>query len=200
MEPGLRVLYIAAGTVNDMITKKIFLTTIALSLAVHIAVLALVGFLGSSDGQDGEDVFTVTLERRPDGTAAKHGSEGGASAAAEKLRERAKGNRVDTVDLDSTDTKYYPYLLHVRESIDRQWSYPDDAFTRGETGTTVVEFSIEQEGSLATCRAIVSSGHESLDTESLRAVRSAAPFTPFSEEFGLVRLNIVAKFSYTLAE
>ncbi len=184
-----------------MTTKQIFLTTIAVSLAVHIVALALMGFLGGGGSTDAEDVFTVTFEKHPDRTAETQGSAGKAAPRLlADIRERTRGGSVDTVDLDNTDTRYYPYLLHVKESVDRQWSYPDDAFTRGDVGTTVVEFSIAQEGSLAACLAVVSSGHESLDTESLRAVRSAAPFSPFPKEFGLARLNIVAKFRYTLAE
>ncbi|MDO9515617.1 MAG: TonB family protein, partial [Syntrophales bacterium] len=73
-------------------------------------------------------------------------------------------------------------------------------FTRGEVGSNVIEFSIVREGNLAACRAVVSSGYESLDAESVRAVRAAAPFAPFSVEFGLAQLNIVANFRYTLAE
>jgi len=184
-----------------MTTKKIFLTAIGLSLAAHIVVLALSGFLGGDGNADGEDVFTVTLEKRPTGTdRTQNNQKRTAGNSLQDVRTSAKNDAVDTVDLDSTDSKYYPYLLHVKESIDEQWSYPDDSFTRGEMGTTVIEFSIAQEGSLAMCRAIVSSGYESLDSESLRAVREAAPFSPFSEEFGLARLNIVAKFRYTLAE
>jgi TonB family protein len=186
---------------NDMTTRKIFLTAVVLSLAAHIVVLALAGFLGE-DPADREDILAVTLERRPDTTTERqHADEVKTEPGPpEVVRERAGDDVADTVDLDNTDTKYYPYLLQVKESIDRQWSYPDGAFTRGEAGTTVVEFSIAQEGALAACRAVVSSGHESLDAESLRAVRSAAPFSPFSEQFGLARLNIVAKFRYTLAE
>jgi TonB family protein len=201
METGVKVPYIAFGIVNDMTTKKIFLITIALSLAAHVVVLALVGFLGNKGSTDAEDVFTVTFEKNPARTVEMQDSEEKAmTRLLEDIRERTRGGSVDTVDLDNTNTKYYPYLLQVKESIDRQWSYPEDAFTRGDVGTTVVEFSIAQGGSLEACRAVVSSGHTSLDTESLRAVRSAAPFSPFSEEFGLARLNIVAKFRYTLAE
>jgi TonB family protein len=86
------------------------------------------------------------------------------------------------VDLDNTETKYYPYLLQVKERIDREWSYPEDSFSRGEVGTTVVEFSIARAGGLATCRAIASTGHPSLDAESLRASRSAAPFAPLPKK------------------
>lgn len=185
-----------------MTGRTIFLTAIALSLAAHVVILALAGFLGGGIPPAAEDtVFTVSLKRSPGRTVERHDGEGRATPVRlEEIRERARGDRADTVDLDSTDTRYYPYLLQVKERIDRQWSYPDGAVARGEVGTTVVEFSIAQEGILAACRAVVSSGHESLDAESVRAVRSAAPFAPLSEQFGLARLNIVAKFRYTLAE
>jgi len=182
-----------------MDTKKFFITTIALSLAAHIVVLALVGFLAHTGDTDTEEVYTVTFEKHPDRTAAAQ-EEQEPKALLENIRSRARGGSVDTVDLDNTETKYYPYLLQVKERIDRQWSYPEDSFTRGEVGTTVVEFSIAREGNLAACRAVASSGHPSLDAESLRAIQSAAPFAPLSEEFGLARLNIVAKFRYTLAD
>jgi len=185
-----------------MITRKMLLAAVALSLAAHIVVLALAGLRGGGGGTDaGENLLTVTLERRLGGIAAKAGEgERTAPDPLEEVRERARGALVDTVDLDRADTKYYPYLLRVKERIDRRWRYPGDAFTRGEEGTTVIEFSIEQEGSLADCRAVISSGSEALDAESLRAVRSAAPFEPLSEQFGLARLTVVAKFRYALGE
>ncbi|MBW2674329.1 MAG: energy transducer TonB [Deltaproteobacteria bacterium] len=193
--------YITVRVVNNMTTKKIFVTAVALSLAAHIVVLALASLPGDSAPEDGKNVFTVSLKRSLSRTVERHDrADKPESGPLEEIRERARGNAVDTVDLDRTDTKYYPYLLQVKERIDRQWSYPDGAFSRGEVGTTVVEFSIATGGALAACRAVVSSGHASLDAESLRAVRSAAPFAPFSEKFGLERLNIVARFRYTLAE
>ena len=183
-----------------MATKKIFIMTIALSLAAHIVALGLVGFLAHTGDTDTEEGYTVTFEKHPERTAAAREEEQEPKARLEDTRSRARGGSVDTVDLDNTETRYYPYLLQVKERIDREWSYPEDSFSRGEVGTTVVEFSIAREGGLAACRAIASSGHPSLDAESLRAIRSAAPFAPLSEEFGLARLNIVAKFRYTLAD
>ena len=184
-----------------MTTQKIFLVTVALSLLAHVVVLALAGFLVGSGGGTTEDAFTVTLEKRPDRTIETQLDENReATGRLENIRSRVRGDAVDTVDLDSTDTKYYPYLVHIKERIDRQWQYPDDAFSRGEVGISVVQFAIEQIGDLLDCRIVVSSGSESLDAESVRAVRTAAPFDPFSKEFGLARLNIVAKFRYTLAE
>jgi len=201
METISKVPYMTYRAVEDMISKKIFVITIILSLAGHIIVLALSGFMGDNGHTDGENIFTVSLEKRLPKTVKTPSNEENALRDSHKnISKSARRGAVDTIDLDSTDTRYYPYLLQVKKNIDRKWSYPDDAFARSEVGTTVVEFSIAQEGILAACRSVVSSGHESLDAESLRAVRSAAPFPPFSAEFGLARLNIVAKFRYTLAE
>ncbi|MBW2599360.1 MAG: energy transducer TonB [Deltaproteobacteria bacterium] len=184
-----------------MIPKKIFLAAIILSLAVHIVLLALSGFLGGYDGTDEEEVFTVSLEKHLNKTGETPDSKKNALRdSPENIRKSTGSGAVDTIALDSTDTRYYPYLLQVKKNIDRRWSYPDDAFTRGEGGTTVVEFSIVKKGILTDSRVIVSSGHELLDVESLHAIRSAAPFASFPAEFGLAKLNIVAKFRYTLGD
>ena len=184
-----------------MIPKKIFVIAIILSLAVHIVFLAFSGFLGGYSRTDEEDVFTVSLEKHLNKTGQMHNNEKKSSPDSPKNAGQSTGNSaVDTIDLDSTDTKYYPYLVQIKEKIDERWSYPEDAFIRGERGTTVIEFSIIEKGSLANSRVIASSGHELLDTESLYAIRSSAPFAPFPVEFGLAKLNIVAKFRYTLGE
>ncbi len=200
METISKVPYIMHLTVEDMISKKIFLITIMLSLAGHIVVLALSGFLG--DGfSNGGDVFTVSLEKRPGKTGNTPGSEEKTLRnSPENIRKSTRDGAVDTINLNNTDTKYYPYLLQIKERIDRKWSYPDDAFASGEGGTTVVEFSIVEKGILTDSRVITSSGYGLLDAESLHAIRSAAPFSPFPAAFGLAKLNIVAKFRYTLGE
>lgn len=199
METVSKVPYIVHRTVEDMISRKIFITTIILSLAVHVVLLALSGFLGGYGGTDEEEVFTVNLVRHLDITGETQKDEKETASDSLKSDGKSTGDGAsDTIDLDSTDTKYYPYLIQVRENIDRIWSYPGDAFIRGEGGTTVVEFSIIEKGSLTDSRVIVSSGHELLDLESLRAIRSAAPFAPFPAALGLAKLNIVAKFRYTL--
>lgn len=200
METISKVPYIMHLTVEDMISKKIFVITIIVSLVGHIVVLALSGFLGNGFSNGGE-VFTVSLEGHTNKTGGKPNSEKNALRdSPENIRKSTRGGAVDTIDLDSTDTKYYPYLLQVKERIDRKWSYPDDAFASGEGGITVVEFSIMEKGILTDSRVITSSGYGLLDDESLHAIRSAAPFSPFPATFGLAKLNIVAKFRYTLGE
>ncbi len=201
METIRKVPYIICQTVRDMLSRKIFLTAIAISLAGHIAVVALSGLINGGFPA-GEDVFSVSLESHPEKFEKTPAGEKDAThgAAEQHISQLNKINAVDTIDLDSTDTRYYPYLLKVKKSIDGKWSYPDDAFNRGEGGTTVVEFSIVKEGMLAGSRIITSSGYGLLDAESLHAIRSAAPFSPFPEELELSKLNIVAKFRYKIEE
>ncbi|MBW2544131.1 MAG: energy transducer TonB [Deltaproteobacteria bacterium] len=184
-----------------MIPKKIFLTAIILSFAAHIVFLTLSGFLGGYGDTGKEDVFTVSLEKHLNKPGETRNNEKKAARDSPKSAGKSSRNSAeDTVDLDNMDTKYYPYLIKVRENIDRTWSYPEDAFIRGEEGATVVEFSIIEKGFLTDSRIIVSSGHELLDAESLHAIGSAAPFASFPVEFGLAKLNIVAKFRYTLGD
>ncbi len=184
-----------------MTTGKIFMMTVIFSLLAHIAVLGTAGFLEGNGATEAEDAFTVTLERNRDKKAEANSVEEKNPVKPFKGKVKSPGySKVDTVDLESKDTKYRPYLLEVRKDINEQWRYPDDSFIRGEVGTTVVEFAIAREGGLADCRTVLSSGYESLDSESLRAVRSAAPFSPLSDEYGLAQLNIVASFRYKLAD
>jgi TonB family protein len=47
-------------------------------------------------------------------------------------------------------------------------------------------------------RVAESSGHQILDAEATRAVRSAAPFPPFPNHVTVARLNIKASFDYRI--
>ncbi len=184
-----------------MIPKKIFFAAVMLSLAGHIAFLALSGHLGDNDAREKKDVFSVSLVRNMNKPGEKYNYEDKTTPDSLKKSGRTVQNgAMDTIDLDSTDTKYYPYLVQVRENINRTWSYPEDAFIQGQMGTTVVEFSIIKKGTLTDSHIITSSGHKLLDRESLLAISSAAPFESFPAEFGLAKLNIVASFRYTLGD
>jgi len=114
-----------------MIPKKIFVIAIILSLAVHIVFLALSGFLGGYDGTDEEDVLPSALKTSEQNRRDEQQWKETAGDSVKNAGQSIKNSAVDTIDLDSTNTKYYPYLLQVRESIDTTWSYPEDAFIRG---------------------------------------------------------------------
>jgi len=181
-----------------MTTRQLFIVTIAISLAGHIVVLALTGLLGIGSSIDRESIITFDLQEQAEPQESMEQRELFPAPLRERALHTAHRSDEDTVDLDSRDTPYAAYLLTVRKRIRERWSYPGSACKRREEGTTVMRFSIREDGKLVESRVIVSSGHESLDSESFHAVTAASPFTPLPAEFNLTQLHIVARFQYVL--
>jgi TonB family protein len=188
--------------VYDMISKRLFITAIVISLLGHMAVLSLTGLSEATLEIAGDSIFKVRLEKGPENIENKseEREEIEKSAKQEKQPEEIVFEAEDTVDLDSTDTRYYSYLAKIKALVERKWSYPNWSSTRREKGTTIVKFSITEEGILSNATVLSSSGYASLDIESLYAIKAAAPYPRFPESFHLSRLNIVAKFNYTLSD
>jgi len=188
--------------VYDMISKKLFITAIVISLLGHMAVLALTGLSEATLEIGSDGIFKVRLEKGPENIEKKNDK-------TEKIEKNSKPEEPseeivfeaeDTVDLDSTDTRYSAYLTKIKALVERKWSYPSWASTRREKGTTIVKFSITEAGVLSQTTVLSSSGYASLDIESIHAIKAAAPYPHFPDSFHLSRLNIVAKFNYTLSD
>ena len=104
----------------------------------------------------------------------------------------------DTVDLNTTEFKYYSYFLGLKKQIEGVWHYPRDAALRGEHGRLNLIFTISSNGDLEGIQIVHSSGYASLDNEALRAIKVASPFHPFPKSWGkLEKLNVKATFEYT---
>ena len=102
----------------------------------------------------------------------------------------------ETVDLDSTDERFIPYLLKLKLKIGYKWhSFPDQK----NQGVSKILFSLDNTGALVASKIVLSSGYKTLDRETLEVIKAAAPYTPFPEEINLSRLNITATFRYDLA-
>lgn len=114
------------------------------------------------------------------------------------LGERNVPKKEDTVDLDTTEFKYHSYFLKLKRQIEGVWNYPRESVMRGEQGELLVIFTIARDGRLEGVRIIHSSLHPRLDDEAIRAIRVAAPYSPFPESWGLEKLNVRAIFSYRL--
>jgi TonB family protein len=188
--------------VYDMISKKLFITAIVISLLGHMAVLSLTGLSEGTLEIGSDSIFKVRLEKGPESIEKKNEKtdEIEDSDKPKEPPEEIVFEAEDTVDLDSTDTRYYSYLAKIKALVEGKWSYPSWASTRREKGTTIVKFSITEEGILSNATVLSSSGYASLDIESLYAIKAAAPYPRFPESFHLSRLNIVAKFNYTLSD
>ena len=106
----------------------------------------------------------------------------------------------DTISLDTEDKRYVTYAQAIKERIAGQWKYPQEARKKKLEGRLVALFSLNREGALTRMEITRSSGHDVLDREAERAVRSAAPFPPFPSTITVSRLNINVSFDYTLAK
>ncbi len=188
--------------VQEMISKRLFITAIIISLLGHMAILALTGLSEATLEIGSDSIFKVRLEKGSEDIEKKNGER---EEIEESAKQRESSEEIifgaeDTVDLDSTDTRYSTYLAKIKALVERKWSYPSWASTRREKGTTIVKFSITDEGALSSATVLSSSGYASLDIESIHAIKAAAPFPRLPESFHLARLNIVAKFNYTLSD
>lgn len=188
-----------------MLSKKVLIISISISIAIHIAILALAGMVDMRNDQ--KRVFTVNFKETPEEqektrdekeeVKVSHADDKGKPA---ETLDTAPHEREDTVNLDSMDTRYRSYLGKLRKNINRNWLYPKEAYASKEEGTTVVKFSITKDGFLRDLCIIISSGFKSLDMETLGVVKTSAPYAPLPKSFNLSKLNIVAKFQYSLGE
>jgi TonB family protein len=104
------------------------------------------------------------------------------------------GSTGRTISLDSQDVRYASYLLGIKRRIEALWGYPSEA--RGLSGNLVVTFRVARDGQLQDLQLVETSGIAPLDNEAIRAIREAAPFTPFPDRMRFDHLNIRAAFYY----
>ena len=104
----------------------------------------------------------------------------------------------DTISLNTKDSRYVDYARVIKDRLLAHWSYPPRARVRLLEGRLLLVFSLSPGGEMTSIRILDPSGHEILDQEACRAVRTASPFPPFPEHVRVQRLNIRAAFDYRL--
>lgn len=113
------------------------------------------------------------------------------------LGDRDVNRKEDTVELSTTEFKYMSYFAKLKSQIEGVWNYPEESRYRGEEGQLFLVFTIKRNGELENIQLLSSSGYVRLDSEAMRAIKAAAPFSPFPEGWGsLETLNIKATFIY----
>jgi len=182
-----------------MLSRNVLLRFILASCAFHVAFLSFAGILISGGSTLPFETFTVRLADAPAKQADdSRKAEIKKEVSLDEPRRGPAAGPEETVDLANPSVKYRAYLRDLRQKIESLWVYPEDAYSRSETGTAVVRFSIQSDGTLAATGIVSSSGFESLDRGALTVVEAAAPHAPFPDTFNLSTLHIVAKFEYEL--
>lgn len=184
-----------------MMPKKLLLIAALVSMGGHLLLVSLTGFVGMGSPNKTLDVLTVDLKeslkpaptKRP--AAAFHKVP---LLAARSADAAAYPPYEQTVDLDSLNEEYTPYLKKIKRKIEQAWSYPEAAKENGEQGVAVAKFSLNPRGTLVNAEILSSSGYRILDETTLKAITNAAPFAPFPDDFHPSVLHVIATFQYRL--
>lgn len=184
---------------------KAFVTAVMISLASHVLVLSMpvIGEKPYSRPREG-GLMTVRLTEPapvlPEKEEKKEAVSGRERASTKPEGAANPGEREDTVDMGSEDSRYRSYLLKIQKRIEGRWLYPPDALKKKERGTTTARFSIDKDGTLSAQDIVSSSGSAILDEYTLAVIRAAAPYDRLPVDLRLSKLHIVAVFHYRLAE
>jgi periplasmic protein TonB len=104
----------------------------------------------------------------------------------------------ESVTLDTDEFKYMSYNRWLKIRVESVLKYPELAATSGYQGTIFIKFDILKDGSLGSVEVLKSSGFKILDDEAVRSIRSAAPFQPLPDDWGMERYSIRAAVIFYL--
>jgi len=104
------------------------------------------------------------------------------------------------ISLDTKELKYLSYFAHLKRRIERAWSYPPEAISKGLQGQLHLKFVVRNDGQVKIVELLRSSGYKVLDKEAWDAVVSAGPFEAFPPTIPDDELHITARFTYVLDE
>ncbi|MCL4233161.1 MAG: energy transducer TonB [Deltaproteobacteria bacterium] len=108
------------------------------------------------------------------------------------------GEAGKAINLNTKNFKYVGYFSGIKEKIEWAWVYPQEAQMMGQQGTLTLTFTILRNGALKDVKRVRGSGFPLLDNAAVQAVRDAAGFGPFPEDWPDEEITIVANFTYHL--
>ena len=185
------------GVVGE--SGKIMRVSVLLSLLLHaLLTFTFQDAFSSLWAREEIRVYKVELIRPPVEEIDDKG-QGDADLAKSTREEKPSSEESqDTISLDTTDKRYVDYAKAIKERILSQWKYPREAKDNLIEGKLLVVFGLGRQGEMKEIRIAESSGHEILDAEATRAIRSGAPFPHFPSHITVARLNVKASFDYRI--
>ena len=105
---------------------------------------------------------------------------------------------VETIALNTKDTRYVNYFTLLKQRIGAQWKYPAEAMESLIEGQLTLLFTLNRNGELISINILYPSRYSVLDREASRAVQMSAPYPPFPSRITVNKLNIIASFDYRL--
>jgi len=111
--------------------------------------------------------------------------------SSENLVKTGDNNMSDVELLQNLDQKPLfngkAYKQAFREYVSQNVRYPIEALQRRISGTVVVQFIIEKDGSVSNAK-VIRSASKSLDTEALRVIKESSIWTPGVKDGETVRV------------
>ena len=102
------------------------------------------------------------------------------------------------VPLNTPDPRYAEYFAELKRRIEANWTYPQEASRRGQSGQGLVGFVLRKNGSVREVDIVQSSGVEILDRYLVNAIQLASPMPPIPDRISNGTLPVVFAFTYTL--
>ena len=122
------------------------------------------------------------------------------SALAKKYEAQSpQGEQGKTLNLNTSELRYANYLINMKRRIELYWEYPEVASRSGWHGRLFINFTIKKDGTLGDITLAKSSGYPVLDDAAITALKLAAPFSAFPENFGIEQINIKGQFEYAIS-
>jgi len=143
--------------------------------------------------------YSVEFIRPPVEDIDSEDSQGDIIDQIEEKKSSVTDSYEDTISLNTKDKRYVSYTSQIEKEIMEHWTYPAEALVSLMQGRLIVGFSLASDGKMIYINITEGSGHDILDQEVIRAIKSAAPFPPFPESITVKRLNINATFNYRLS-
>ena len=146
--------------------------------------------------------------------AISRGAETGKTSAApqqktfrEKLFDRdiigklAQGKKEDKktdnrITLNTKGYKYYGYEQMAANKMLDKWELPLDYKYKGIAGEVEIGYTIRKNGMLSNVEIIRTSGHVSLDSAAIKAIKDAEPYWPLPDEWGEDSYTSSMHFTY----
>lgn len=106
----------------------------------------------------------------------------------------------DTVFMDTEQDLLHSFMQRFRDNIYLVWNYPAQAAQRNQQGTCLVRITVDRKGNALNIELLESSGYDTLDQETIRAIRKAAKsYNPLPRAYPNEDLKIIAYFQYHLS-
>lgn len=104
---------------------------------------------------------------------------------------------------DGKYVDYAPYVKEVKEKVIKNWKVPPrkqiDILAKGQKDLMVqMALTLGRDGHVKKCRILKSSKIKALEDNAGAAIRSAAPFKPFPQNFFNEELVIILNFNFSL--